>query len=129
MILDLVKDRSIKVAIIGASNNSSKYGYKIYKNLLSKGYNVTPVNPKETLIEGVKTVPSVLEMTSKPNVIDFVVPPLIALSEAKLLEENGYNNFWFQPGSESDALIKYLENTDLNYLINQCIMVETGSVK
>ncbi|MBG02219.1 MAG: CoA-binding protein [Acidimicrobiaceae bacterium] len=127
--LDLVKDKRIKVAIIGATNNSSKYGYKIYKNLLSKGYSVTPINPKETIIEGIETIPSVLEMSSKPNIIDFVVPPSIALSEAKLLEENGYNNFWFQPGSESDALIKYLENTNLNYVINQCIMVETESVK
>ncbi len=127
--LDLVKDKKIKVAIIGATNNSSKYGYKIYKNLLSKGYSVTPINPKETIIEGIETIPSVLEMSSKPNIIDFVVPPSIALSEAKLLEENGYNNFWFQPGSESDALIKYLENTNLNYVINQCIMVETESVK
>ena len=127
--LDLVKDKRIKAAIIGATNNSSKYGYKIYKNLLSKGYSVTPINPKETIIEGIETIPSVLEMSSKPNIIDFVVPPSIALSEAKLLEENGYNNFWFQPGSESDALIKYLENTNLNYVINQCIMVETESVK
>tara|TARA_B100001123_G_scaffold352600_1_gene404203 strand:+ start:1551 stop:1928 length:378 start_codon:yes stop_codon:yes gene_type:complete len=124
--LSLLEDKNVKIAIIGASNNSLKYGYKIYKNLLSKEYNVTPINPKGVIIDGIKTVHSVLEMNSKPDIIDFVVPPSIAIQEAKHLEKNGYNNFWFQPGSVSKILLEYLETTELNYLINKCIMTETS---
>ena len=123
--LDLVRDKRIEIAIVGASNNPNKYGYKIYKNLTSKDYKVTPVNPNKINIEGVKTIAKVELMNEKPDIIDFVVPPSIALSEAQRLHENGYNNFWFQPGSESDELLEYLTKADLNYLVNECIMVQT----
>tara|TARA_Y100001970_G_C14016374_1_gene741154 strand:+ start:344 stop:721 length:378 start_codon:yes stop_codon:yes gene_type:complete len=124
--LNLVKDKNIKIAIIGASNNSTKYGYKIYKNLLLKGYDVTPINPKGVLIDGVETLPSIVKMSNKPDIIDFVVPPSIALSEAKSLEANGFDNFWFQPGSESQELIEFLNTKNINYLVGECIMVETN---
>ena len=123
--LHLVRDKRIKIAIVGASNNPNKYGYKIYKNLTSKDYKVTPVNPNQINIEGVKTIAKVELMNEKPDIIDFAVPPPIALSEARRLDENGYNNFWFQPGSESDELLEYLTKSDLNYLVNECIMVQT----
>ena len=123
--LSLVKNKEIKIALIGASNNKSKFGYKIYKNLLSKGYDVTPINPKGIIIEGVESIQKVELMESKPDIIDFVVPPKVALEEARELESSGFDNFWFQPGCESTELIEYLRNTDLNFLINECIMVET----
>ncbi len=123
--LSLVKNKEIKIALVGASNDKSKFGYKIYKDLISKGYDVTPVNPKEITIDEVKSIQNVELMEAKPDIIDFVVPPKIALEEVERLVNNGYDNFWFQPGSESDELIEFLKSTKLNYLINECIMVET----
>ena len=112
--------------MIGASNDNLKFGYKIYKDLLSKGYDVTPINPKEIMIEGIRSIQNIELMTKSPDIIDFVIPPKVALEEAKKLQRNGYNNFWFQPGSESNELIDYLKTTNLNYLVNECIMDETN---
>ena len=124
--LELIRDKKIKIALIGASNDNLKFGYKIYKDLLTKGYDVTPINPKEIMIEGVRSIQNIELMTRSPDIIDFVIPPKVALEEAKKLQSNGYNNFWFQPGSESNELIDYLKTTNLNYLVNECIMVETN---
>ena len=124
--LELIRDKKIKIALIGASNDNLKFGYKIYKDLLSKGYDVTPINPKEIMIEGVRSIQNIELMTKSPDIIDFVIPPKVALEEAKKLQRNGYNNFWFQPGSESNELIDYLKTTNLNYLVNECIMDETN---
>ncbi len=57
--LKLVKDKTINIALIGASNDRSKYGYKIYKNITTKGYTVIPINPKEILIEEIKSLPRI----------------------------------------------------------------------
>ena len=122
----LVGDKKIKIALIGASNDNSKFGYKIYKDLLSKGYDVTPINPKEIMIDGVRSIKNIELMNKRPDIIDFVIPPKVTLEETKKLESSGYNNFWFQPGSESNELIDYLKTTNLNYLVNECIMVETN---
>ena len=122
----LVRDKKIKIALIGASNDNSKFGYKIYKDLLSKGYDVTPINPKEIMIDGVRSIQNIALMNKRPDIIDFVIPPKVTLEETKKLESSGYNNFWFQPGSESNELLDYLKTTNLNYLVNECIMVETN---
>ena len=122
----LVRDKKIKIALIGASNDNSKFGYKIYKDLLSKGYDVTPINPKEIMIDGVRSIKNIELMNKRPDIIDFVIPPKVTLEETKKLESSGYNNFWFQPGSESNELLDYLKTTNLNYLVNECIMVETN---
>jgi len=124
--LKLVRDKKIKIALVGASNDNSKFGYKIYKDLLSKGYDVTPINPKEIMIDGVKSIQNIALMNKRPDIIDFVIPPKVTLEETKKLESSGYNNFWFQPGSESNELLDYLKTTNLNYLVNECIMVETN---
>tara|TARA_B100000287_G_scaffold435600_1_gene504823 strand:+ start:3438 stop:3818 length:381 start_codon:yes stop_codon:yes gene_type:complete len=124
--LKLVKDKEIKIALIGASSDKSKFGYKIYRNLLSKGYDVIPINPKNIRIDGITSLSCVSEMKESPDIIDFVIPPVQAFSEAKKLSNEGYNNFWFQPGSESEELTKYLDNLNINYLTNECIMTETN---
>ena len=87
--LKLVRNKAIKIALIGASNDKSKFGYKIYNNLLNKGYDVTPINPKKITIDGVTSLSSVNEMKESPDIIDFVVPPLVAFSEAKRLSTQG----------------------------------------
>ena len=54
MVLEKLKEENATIALVGASNDKEKYGNKIYRDLRSKGYNVTPINPKEEKIEGDK---------------------------------------------------------------------------
>ena len=92
----------------------------------SKGYNVVPINPREELIEGDKAYPSIESMEKLPDIANFVVPPSIALKIAKHAFNLGVKHLWFQPGSESKDLDKWLQNEkEIKYLVNSCIMVET----
>ena len=126
MVLEKLKEKNTTIALIGASNNKNKFGNKIYKDLRSKGYNVTPINPKEKIIEGDKAYHSIEEMDELPDIANFVVPPPVAMKIAQHIADLGIKYLWFQPGSESDELIDWLKNTDeIKYLINSCIMVET----
>ena len=63
------------VAIIGASNNRTKFGNKAVRAFLRQGYRVFPVNPKETEIEGLPTFRSVREVPVRPNKISVYLPP------------------------------------------------------
>jgi len=47
-----ILDKNNKFAVIGASNNEEKYGYKVYKQLKKNGYQIYPINPREELIDG-----------------------------------------------------------------------------
>ena len=126
MVLKKLKEQNTVIALIGASNDKSKYGNKIYRDLRDKGYNVIPINPKEETIEGDKAYTSIEKMNRLPDIANFVVPPHIAIKIAKHIANLGIKYLWFQPGSESDELENWLKNTnEIKYLINSCIMVET----
>ena len=126
MVLQKLKERNTRIALIGASNNPSKFGNQIYRNLRNKGYHIIPINPKENKIEGDKAYASIDMMDKLPDIVNFVVPPQIAIKVAQKAIDLGITHLWFQPGSESDELEELLrENRDIKYLINSCIMVET----
>ena len=126
MVLQKLEQENVKIALVGASNDKSKFGNRIYRDLRSKGYNVVPINPKDENIEGDKAYTSIQMMEELPDIVNLVVPPPIAMKVAQNAVELGIEYLWFQPGSESDELENWLRDTNgIKYLINACIMVET----
>ena len=126
MVLQKLEQENVKIALVGASNDRSKFGNRIYRELRSKGYNVIPINPKDENIEGDKAYTSIQMMEELPDIVNLVVPPPIAMKVAQNAVELGVEYLWFQPGSESYELENWLKCTDgIKYLINACIMVET----
>ena len=126
MVLQKLKQKNVRIALVGASNNHHKFGNRIYRDLRSKGYDVIPVNPKDKQIEGDRTYSSIEMMEELPDIVNFVVPPPIAMKIAQEAVELGINHLWFQPGSESEELETWLKGTNgIKYLVNSCIMVET----
>ncbi len=115
-----------KIALIGASANKNKYGYKILIDLVSKGYNVLPVHPALSEIEGIKVYNSAENIDEEPDLSVFVVPPSVGLEVTKKLYKKGYRKFWYQPGAESEEIKGYLnEVNDVKYSTIRCIMMST----
>ena len=126
--LDLLKDKNNLIALIGASNDPSKYGNKILLDLISKGHNIVPINPKEEEVVGLKSYRNINELDEKPLIINFVVPPAVGLEVTKEMVEENYDNFWYQPGAESLEISEYLDSKKKNYIDDKCIMVVTRLV-
>ena len=126
MVLQKLKQKNVRIALVGASNEPQKFGNRIYLDLRSKGYDVVPVNPKDKQIEGDRSYASIGMMEELPDIVNLVVPPPIAMKVAQEAVELGIEHLWFQPGSESDELETWLEGKNrIEYLVNSCIMVET----
>ena len=122
--LDALKNKKNLIALVGASNNPKKYGNKILLDLVSKGYNVVPINSKEDTVAGIKSYKNVLDLKESISIINFVVPPEIGFEITKELVENNYDNFWYQPGAESKEISSYLIENSKNFIDDKCIMVE-----
>jgi len=121
---DLIKEfmAQKKFAVVGTTDNTNKYGYKIFKDLISRGYEVYPVNPRLRVIEGIKCYPGLGDIPIKVDVVDFVVPPSVTeviLQDCKRL---GLNRIWLQPGSESEAAIAFCDENNLKVVHNVCVM-------
>ena len=124
-ILELLNQKDCTIAIVGATNDSSKYGNIIYKDLKRKNRKVYGINPRATTIDGDKAYHALGDLGFIPDIIDMVVPPKIGLQTIKEAVANGYDNFWLQPGAESDEIIQYLEDNKKTYLAHACVMVES----
>ena len=114
-----------RIALVGASPNPDKYGNIILKDLIRKGFEVLPVNPKYDEIEGLRCYRSVRELPKDVDVIVFVVPPHVGLQVAREAVEAGFRRLWFQPGAESEEIREFLESQGVEYSFYRCIMVET----
>ena len=126
MVLQKLKQKNVRIALVGASNNRHKFGNRIYLDLRSKGYDVIPVNPKDKQIAGDLAYASIGMIEELPDIVNFVVPPPVAMKVAQEAVELGIKHLWFQPGSESNELETWLKGTNrIKYLVNSCIMVGT----
>ena len=122
--IELLENKNSSIVLIGASNDTNKYGNKIFIDLTNKGFNVIPVNKKEDFIQNTKCYKSVEDIGIKPDILNFVVPPQIGYEMTKDLVTLGFNNFWYQPGAESESTSLLLIENNKNYIDDKCIMVE-----
>ena len=116
----------MKIVVIWASNNPEKYGNKILKDLIKKGYEVIPVNPNEEEIEGIKTHKILKTVPKNFDIINFVVPANITLQILQKYTKLLVNKkVWIQPWAENDEVKKFLkENNFIDYITDSCIMLE-----
>ena len=122
---DLIKEfmAQKKFAVVGATDNTKKYGNQVLNNLRNRGYEVYPVNPRLKTIEGNKCYASLSELPVKVDVVDFVVPPSATEAILKECLELGLERIWLQPGSESEAAISFCQENDLKVVHDVCVML------
>ena len=114
-------------AILGATQNREKYGWKITNNLKKRKLNVIPINPKYEYIEGLKCYKNVDSITSKIDYLIVVIPPSNALLALKDIRTADIGTVWFQPGAESEENIDYCKNRGWHIISGECIMINTPS--
>jgi len=111
-----------RFALVGATSNTSKNGYRIFKNLSRRGYEVYPVNPGLEELEGVKCYHSLADIPVRVDVVDFVVPPQVTEAILKECKRLGLNRIWLQPGSENEAAIAFCHENKLKVVHDICVM-------
>ncbi|RLF82648.1 CoA-binding protein [Thermococci archaeon] len=126
LILEFLNKKNV-FAVVGASRDPKKYGHQVYKDLRKAGYRVYPVNPNADEILGDRCYPSIEDLPVKPDVVDIVVPPKITERVVKTCRKLGIRKIWMQPGSESEAAIKFCEENGMDVVHGVCVMVERAS--
>jgi predicted CoA-binding protein len=113
-----------RFAVVGATDNTQKYGNMIVKYLKKRGYEVYPVNPRHKNLEGLACYSSLAAIPVKVDVVDFVVPPKETLKVLKQCKELGIGRIWLQPGSESEKAITYCHENNLKVVHSVCVMMK-----
>lgn len=124
-IVDLLDKPDTTVAVVGATDNPSKYGSIIYRDLKRKGYHVFPVNPNRSTVDGDRAYNHLKDLAQKPTIVNVVVPPEVTVEILDQCLEMGLMNVWLQPDAESPESLRFLQEHNFNYLANACIMIES----
>ena len=93
--------KSKNIAVVGASSDKNKYGYKVFKMLINLGYNVFPINPKLKELDGIKVFKKISDIEENIDAVSFIIPPEQAESVLEEVNKKGIRIVWFQPGAES----------------------------
>ena len=110
------------VAIIGASRDRTKFGNKAVRAYLKQGYDVYPVNPNETTIEGLTCYRSVLDVPVEPDRISVYLPPAVSLKVLDEIVAKNAKEVWLNPGAESDEVIRRAAELGLRSVVACSIM-------
>lgn len=111
------------IAVFGATQDRSKFGYKVLMDLHQGGFVVYGINPKYREIEGIPCLPDIRSLPQKPDLLIFVAPPEI--TEKAVIEacEAGIGKIWMQPGSESPRAIAFCAENGMDVVHDACIMI------
>lgn len=79
------------IAIVGASDDTSKPGGKLLRNILERGYegHLLPVNPKAASVQGVLTHPTVDSLPVAPDLAFIAIPAPYVAHELSALAKKG----------------------------------------
>jgi predicted CoA-binding protein len=113
------------VAVIGASNDRSKFGNKAVRAYRQQGFAVYPVNPKEIEIEGLPVCKSIRDVPVRPDLVSVYLPPPVLLKILPDIAARGCDELWLNPGTESDDVLAEAERLSLN-VIQACSIIGVG---
>lgn len=121
--LELDLSRIESAAVVGASRDKNKYGYKVLRDLIDNGYEAYAVNPSCPDIDGSPCYPDLSSLPKTPDLVITVVPPPVTEKVVEEAGKLGIDKIWMQPGSESEYAISYAEERGIGVVHHACIMI------
>lgn len=118
-----------RLAVVGFSRNSRKFGNAAYKELRERGYEVFAVHPEEKEIAGVTCYPN---LTALKDRVDGLLVSVSSKHVIPVLEEAAsinLKNVWLQQGAESKEVIATAKQLGLNFVSGKCILMYALPVK
>jgi predicted CoA-binding protein len=112
-------------AVVGATDDPGKYGYKLARVLKDAGRTVYPIHPTLSAIDEMAVYPSLKSLPAVPDIIDMVVNPRIGIGVMREAAELGIKTVWLQPGTRSDEIRAFAEEHGIE-LIEDCVLVRIG---
>jgi predicted CoA-binding protein len=120
------------IAVVGASDKPTRPSHEIYSYLLSTGqYQVYPVNPTITEIDGAAVYPGLADLPVVPDMVDVFrrfdeLPSVLAdvLSLGQIPK-----TLWLQQGLWHEQVGRDAEAAGMHVVMDRCLMVEHARLR
>jgi predicted CoA-binding protein len=112
------------VAIVGLSRNELRASYFVGYYLKRHGYQVVPVNPRETEILGETCHPSLRDVPGHVDVVDVFRAPDALPDIARDAVAIGADALWCQFGVINEEGARIAEEGGLTVVVDRCLKIE-----
>jgi predicted CoA-binding protein len=117
--------RGKRIAVAGVSREPGQAANAVYRKLRNSGYQVVPVNPNASEVEGARCYPD-LGSIPAPIVDGVVVAthPDVSVDLVRQCAQRGVSRLWFHrsfgQGSVSDAAVRECEVRGVECIVGGC---------
>lgn len=124
-----ILDNSKTIAVVGLSSKPDRASNEVARYLQKQGYEIIPVNPRETEILGQKAYPDLTSIGRKVDIVDVFrkaqdTPPIV--EEAI---KCGAGCVWLQLGIISKESYDLATKAGVPIVMNACMLVEHKRLK
>jgi uncharacterized protein len=112
------------VAVVGMSANELRASNFVGYYLMRNGYQVTPVNPRESEILGLKCYPSLSDIPHKIDVVDVFRDSSAVPAIAAEAVDIKASFLWLQFGVISPEGVATAEAGNVQCIVDKCIKIE-----
>jgi hypothetical protein len=124
LVIQRVLHTATTVAIVGLSSNELRPSNFVGYYLKRHGYQVIPVNPRETEILGEKCYPSLLDVPVPVDVVDVFRAPDALPGIARDAVAMGAGTLWCQFGVINSEGNQIAADAGLTVIVDRCMKIE-----
>lgn len=114
------------IAVVGASEDSSKPAHFVPAYLEEQGFRIVPVNPTTDEIFGERAYDSLDDVDEQIDVVDVFRPAEEAPDIARQAVEVGAKVLWLQQGIVSEEAAKIARDAGLTVVMDACMGATHG---
>jgi hypothetical protein len=130
-IADLLRS-SRRIAVVGASSNTSRPSFGVFEYLVRHGYECVPVNPNEREVLGVPAFPSLADAvtaTGPFDIVDVFRRSELCMPHAREAVDAGTQCFWLQLGVVNWEAAAIAHGAGLGVVMDRCIAIEHRRIR
>ena len=116
-----------RIAMVGVSRNGKDFSRMLFKDLIKRGYDIVPVNPKSTDIGGKQCFARIQDISPKVDAALLLTAPEVTEQIVKDCNEAGITKIWMQAGvgmgAASQTAIDYCNENGINAITGNCVFM------
>lgn len=121
--------RPKRLAVVGLSGKPSRPSHRLARKMQRLGYQIVPVNPRETEVLGETAYPDLKSIPFKVDVVQVFRSPEAAIEIAKEAAEVRPDVFWLQEGVISPKAAQIASEAGLEVVHNRCTYKEAQRLR
>lgn len=116
--------RGRRIAVAGVSRHAGQAANAVFRKLRSSGYEVFPINPQASEVEGVTCYPGVAAIPGHVDGVVIATHPDVSIEVVRQSSEVGVRRVWFHrsfgTGSVSDEAIRECRRRGVECIVGGC---------